>query len=85
MGICQSPDVAQEVMGLVMRDIEDLEVGKCDPCQKFEGGSRAYCELPPRHTLEAPWHEIHADLIGPRKIRVQEIDLRHHRPSNEYR
>jgi hypothetical protein len=26
MGICQSPDVAQEVMELVLRDIEELEV-----------------------------------------------------------
>jgi hypothetical protein len=50
-------------------------VGKCDSCQKNKSGSRAYADLPPRHAIVAPWHEIHIDLIGPWRFRVQGIEL----------
>jgi transposase InsO family protein len=42
-----------------------LLVGKCEPCQKYKSGGKAYAELPPRHATAAPWYEIHIDLIGP--------------------
>jgi hypothetical protein len=50
-------------------------VGKCDPCQKYKSGGRAYAELPPRHAILAPWHEIHIDLIGPWSFSVNGVAL----------
>lgn len=47
----------------------------CEVCQKAKLQNAAYGELPPREVPMAPWEEVHIDLIGPWKVRVNDQEV----------
>ena len=43
---------------------------RCDTCRHFKLTGAGYGKLPPREAIFMPWEEVHVDLIGPWKVKV---------------
>ena len=43
---------------------------RCDTCRHYKLTGAGYGKLPPREAIFMPWEEVHVDLIGPWKVKV---------------
>ena len=54
---------------------EDV-IRRCKTCQRMKKSARQYAQLAPRdHLTLVPWREIHTDVIGPWKVKVNGHNL----------
>ena len=53
-----------------LREEVRAQVSTCTICQQNKRYGRQYGELAPRDAFILPWQEVHVDMIGPWKIRV---------------
>ena len=56
------------------RRISEL-VSKCTICRQHKSGGVGFGKLSEKDTTTVPWQETHVDLIGPWKVRINDLDV----------
>lgn len=50
-------------------------VGSCQTCRKWKLTGPGFGLLPAKDVVAVPWQEAHVDLIGPWKVKINDIDV----------